>query len=724
MRTLALPALWLSVHAFAQPLTVGFNTHYETCSNSNGSVQAVVGGGTPPYTYLWSNSATTDSIWGLNAGVYTLTVTDDLGTVLSQDATVQNVNDIGAFSGLNHAGSMFTTGFGVPCEGVCNGAGAATQVGFYGTPPYAFEWDDPNIVQTGISVQGDPIFYGFCGNGTYTFQAFDANGCSSFASTGSIIQMDSTSFARIDSVDAADCLLDNGMVHISMPGWCAYFDVYQNGVLLFSTGQNMFTAEIGGLGPGVYDIGVRYCVSGCDQWLSVTIPATGPGCGQVDGTVFNDVNGNCLQDAGDVGIPYRIMRVNPVNELVISSMDGRFLESLPPGSYTLEQLDPGLYPICPLPQPVPFTLNGDSATIDLADTTVWGSSVDLSISAGSFFARPGFLHSTFSTVFSNTPTNSGPVTVTCVLDAQTSFSQASPIPTTVNGNTVLWVVPTVAAFAQTNFNALTLIPVGTPLGTSILHQWSVSTAPADLDASNDQASTLTGVTGSYDPNDKTAFTSSGLSSSEYYINQDEYIDYVIRFQNTGTDTAFTVVVVDTLPLELDQSTFQQGAASQPFSVAFKPGRVVEWTFNNILLPDSNTNEPRSHGAVGFRIRPTPPVMPGLVLANAADIFFDFNAPVRTNTSELFVATGMAIASRSEPSALQLFPNPTEDVLRVNGAQVGSTLRILSTDGRLVHAQRVVTTSEQVVVGHLPQALYILQERAANGTTRQARFAVR
>ena len=71
----------------------------------------------------------------------------------------------------------------------------------------------------------------------------------------------------------------------------------------------------------------------------------------------------------------------------------------------------------------------------------------------------------------------------------------------------------------------------------------------------------TTVVGSYDPNDKVASTSSGSSSTLYFIDEDEWIDYTIRFQNTGTAEAIDVVVTDTLPAEFDMSSFEQGAAS-------------------------------------------------------------------------------------------------------------------------------------------------------------------
>ena len=137
------------------------------------------------------------------------------------------------------------------------------------------------------------------------------------------------------------------------------------------------------------------------------------------------------------------------------------------------------------------------------------------------------------------------------------------------------------------------------------------------------------VRGSYDPNDKTGYPY-GVDSS-HYIQQNQDIEYVVRFQNTGTDTAFTVVVRDTLPLELDIFSVRSGASSHDYNFRMYGPRVLEWTFNNIMLPDSNVNEPLSNGFLKFKVKQNQDLPIGTVINNSAAIYFDFNAPVITNT---------------------------------------------------------------------------------------------
>ena len=136
--------------------------------------------------------------------------------------------------------------------------------------------------------------------------------------------------------------------------------------------------------------------------------------------------------------------------------------------------------------------------------------------------------------------------------------------------------------------------------------------------------------GSWDPNDIQAFPR-GVGD-ERLLGREVDIEYKIRFQNTGTDTAFMVVIRDTLPAELDIASFQAGAASHPYTCEVLNGNILEFTFSNIMLPDSNVNEPASHGAVQYKISQVKGLLPGSEIRNRAGIYFDFNAPVITNTA--------------------------------------------------------------------------------------------
>jgi uncharacterized repeat protein (TIGR01451 family) len=137
------------------------------------------------------------------------------------------------------------------------------------------------------------------------------------------------------------------------------------------------------------------------------------------------------------------------------------------------------------------------------------------------------------------------------------------------------------------------------------------------------------VRGSYDPNDKKGYPN-GLDSA-HYIQQNQELEYLIRFQNTGTDTAFSVIIRDTLSEHLNPLSVEPVISSHPYSFRMYGPGILEWRFEDILLPDSTTNEPASNGFVKFKVSPKPNLPFGSTIKNRAGIYFDFNPPIITNT---------------------------------------------------------------------------------------------
>ena len=134
--------------------------------------------------------------------------------------------------------------------------------------------------------------------------------------------------------------------------------------------------------------------------------------------------------------------------------------------------------------------------------------------------------------------------------------------------------------------------------------------------------------GAFDPNDKIGYPVG--RGSAHLIDKEQEIEYRIRFQNTGTDTAFNIYILDTLSAHLDITSIRTGASSHPFEFDILDTNVLRFYFRDIMLPDSNINEPGSHGFVKFRIAQTLDNPIGTEIFNSAGIYFDFNEPVITN----------------------------------------------------------------------------------------------
>ena len=137
---------------------------------------------------------------------------------------------------------------------------------------------------------------------------------------------------------------------------------------------------------------------------------------------------------------------------------------------------------------------------------------------------------------------------------------------------------------------------------------------------------------SYDPNDKQVVPTG--TTAQHYTPTGVPLRYQVRFQNTGTDDAYRVVVTDTLAAGLDPRTLRVGAASHPYRLAVTGhGRpVLAFTFDNINLPPAASNATGSNGFVQFSVQPLATLPAQAAIENNADIFFDYNPPVRTNTT--------------------------------------------------------------------------------------------
>lgn len=137
------------------------------------------------------------------------------------------------------------------------------------------------------------------------------------------------------------------------------------------------------------------------------------------------------------------------------------------------------------------------------------------------------------------------------------------------------------------------------------------------------------VLGSFGPNQKTAVPAG--AGDEHAIVPNRPLEYTIDFQNTGTDTAFRVLLRDVLPPGLDINTFRPGFASHPYTWEIRGADTLDVLFFPVMLPDSNVNEPASHGFFSFTIGQGPDLPDGSILENKASIIFDFNPPIVTNT---------------------------------------------------------------------------------------------
>ena len=172
------------------------------------------------------------------------------------------------------------------------------------------------------------------------------------------------------------------------------------------------------------------------------------------------------------------------------------------------------------------------------------------------------------------------------------------------------------------------------------------------------------IIGAFDPNDKIGYPlGRGITKG---VNQNQDIEYMIRFQNTGTDTAFTVVIRDTIDANLEIKSIEWGASSHKYVAEIYGQNILKFTFNNILLVDSFKNEPKSNGYIKYRIQQKKDVAFGTKIQNSAGIYFDFNDPVLTNKTLHTVSKNVVSAiidlSKASYPTVKVYPNPTTETM--------------------------------------------------------------
>jgi uncharacterized repeat protein (TIGR01451 family) len=252
---------------------------------------------------------------------------------------------------------------------------------------------------------------------------------------------------------------------------------------------------------------------------------------------------------------------------------------------------------------------------------------------------------------------------------------------TINGNTVTWTGNDLVFMETNQFYVQIYVDPTTPLGTIYTPSVTATllSAAADDEPSNNVFSFNQTVVNSYDPNDKQV-NSSTVNYGEISSTDQITLDYAIRFQNTGTAEAINVRVDDIIEEDLDLSTFQMLDASHPFQLTFDENRKVEWLFENIMLPDSDSNEPASHGFIHFKIKTKDNLQLTDVIENSVAIYFDYNEPVITNTAttSFYVCpaqvsiSGVEAICQNEEVTLTASENWNAYSWTLNGNQVSST----------------------------------------------------
>ena len=214
------------------------------------------------------------------------------------------------------------------------------------------------------------------------------------------------------------------------------------------------------------------------------------------------------------------------------------------------------------------------------------------------------------------------------------------------------------------------------------------------------------VNASWDPNNKTV--SPIGQGADGAIADNQLLTYTVNFRNDGTAPAVNVVIHDTLSPNLDLTTFKMLGASSPFTMQLN-GNVAIWKFNGIMLPDSAVDAQGSRGFVSYWIAPLQGLPQGTQITNTAQVYFDYNAGVTTNTTLNTIDYTLSINDLAQTNVtITLQPNPFSDytVIKIQGADAPYEMKIYDMLGQQVAGEIAGSNTITINRNNLASGVYM------------------
>jgi uncharacterized repeat protein (TIGR01451 family) len=403
-------------------------------------------------------------------------------------------------------------------------------------------------------------------------------------------------------------------------------------------------------------------LNGKGWYIDDLIVSDNPGIGSVTGTVYVDSNINAVHDPGESVAMYMPVIDSLSGSISFSNISGEYIKTFfDTSQYEIwSTFNNSIFNVVPSVHAGSITVAGQTDSLRDFAFQPQGVNNDLSISIHPVIPFRSGMDAVYSISYYNAGNSSVQPQVVIYLDSLLTFITATPSPTSVTSDSIVW---TPALLDPLNFAVILLrvhvAPI--PLNTLVVSDVIINPQAGDAFPQNNTSSNYTQITGSFDPNDITVNRDS-IQTNE--LSSGVTLDYLIRFQNTGNDTAFHVRVLNTIPPELQPVSFKLIASSHPVTLDYH-SKISEMVFDfpNILLPDSSTNESASHGYIWYQISPVSSLTSGDSILNSAHIYFDYNAPVTTNTAitQIVLPTGISeLPALAADEDLKIFPNPASD----------------------------------------------------------------
>lgn len=448
-------------------------------------------------------------------------------------------------------------------------------------------------------------------------------------------------------------------------------------------------------------------------------------CGNINGQVYLDQNNDCSFNGSDEAIYGK--RVNAIQGGIIIASDwtdssGNYSILVPSAAtYTIEidNNNNGYSYNCPV---------GGIHTVSSIPSTGNDFALDCNVGFDLFGnvhggSVPGQIRNLYANTYNSYCQDQNGTVKIVFTDSLFSYSGTAGIPpSAINGDTVEWNFTNLNNNGFNSFN----VSIGTytdttaQIGDTVCVTYIVEPNLGDSNAANNIKQFCFPVRTSYDPNIKQVQPIGASDSGRVLPNTD--LTYTIHFQNTGTAQAYNIYILDTLDTSvLNTNTIQVLGSSDDVVVnLISPSQnVIKFRFDNINLPDSNTNEPASHGWVTYTIEQQPSLSTGQTIRNSAAIYFDYNPPIITNSTINTIdgrLVGVQSIGNQSASFAKIYPNPANNIINIeyNSSNEPTQINLMNINGQLVRQINSVNQGQQIDVSGLNSGIYLLELRKQNG----------
>ncbi len=391
-------------------------------------------------------------------------------------------------------------------------------------------------------------------------------------------------------------------------------------------------------------------------YSAATTIVVSPYCSYYPGGSYNTIRGELRIDLNSNGCDNADITMSHVPINISDNFGNNFIKYTDGyGKYNFYGFvgDFTLTPSFPSPY---FTVAPNPATVNFATANNLIDTTDFCVSPAGIYndleivclpsgpARPGFTADYMVRIKNRgTTTLSGNVQLNFD-NAEMSFISSAPVVSTQTAGLLTWDYTNLQPFQELSYYIgfnLFAPPVNN-IGDTLHFLATVNPVSSDETPINNSAVLNQQLVGSYDPNDKVCAEGNKIDISSLNKN----LHYIIHFQNLGTDTAFNVVVADTLTNNADWESFDFLGSSHPCHVT-RIKNNLEFYFENIKLPYQSVNNAGSNGYVAFQVKPKNTLVVGDSINNTASIYFDYNLPVVTNKAVTIVSPTSPLSVRLE-----------------------------------------------------------------------------